>query len=108
MKQPVFPLHGRLSDPFAKWAKTRPIAAAHGNGIQRETQVSLDMRSFVVNDASSGRIESPPKLCAIACPSRRPVLVLPRVREERDHDWREAVEEPPPGFRILPSLHIHL
>jgi hypothetical protein len=36
------------------------------------------------------------------------VLVLPRVREKRDHDWRESIEEPPPGLGILSSLEIHL
>src|ERR1700680_3102640 len=107
MEQPVFPVHDGLTDPFAEWAICRP-AAAHGRRIERGAHGSLGGRVLVVNDPRPRRIERAPEMSAIARPSRRLALVLSRIREKRNHDRRETVEQPPPGFRILSSLEIYL
>src|SRR6267154_1999466 len=109
MEQPIVSAYGRLGHPGAKCAVGNTItAAAHGNRIECEAQVSLNVICLVVNDSGSRRIESPPDLRAITGPARCLAGILARIREQRDDDRRESIQEPPPGFRISAPLEIYL
>src|SRR5450759_4790406 len=107
MEEPVVPVYCGLANPLPKRPIARP-ATAHGDRVERKAEISLDVPGLVVDDSGPRRIESPPELSAVACPFRRLARVLPRVREERDDDWRETIEKPPPGFGILSPLDIYL
>src|SRR5258705_12732645 len=109
MEQPIVSAYVRLVHPGAKCTVRNAItAAAHGNRIEREAQVSLNVIGLVVNDSGSRRIESPPKLSAITSPACCLAGVLLRVRKKRHDDRRETIQEPPSRFRISASLEIYL
>src|SRR5205823_142112 len=109
MKQPIFSVGSGVTNPFAKSAIPRSICPrAHSNRIEREIQIPLDIVVFVVNDSGTRGIERSPELSAVADPVSRSTRILPRVGKERDHDWSEGVEKPPPGFWIFSSLDIYL
>src|SRR5258707_2718474 len=109
MEQPIVSAYGRLGHPGAKCAVCNTItAAAHCNRIEREAQVSLNVVGLVVNDSGSRRIESPPELRTITRPARCLAGILLRVREQRDYNGRESIEEPPSRFRIPAPLESYL